>query len=427
MKLLIALYILVTAFSTSYASDIYWTNQTSPTTKNLRNCFFINASTGWASGDSGIIIKTTNSGSNWNIQPTNINYEIKSIFFINNNTGWALAWVLNPHSSEYPGTMILRTSDGGNSWNNYMFSDTNTYLNVVYFLNLQNGFLGGNQNFILYTLNGGSTWLPASDSLNLIGFPVLEISFLNSTTGYACGGFRDLAGIVWKTTDTGLNWRPSILGPDALNDMYIPSEDTVFAVSGDFKFGASYYETINNGHSWTNYNLGYVGSITSIAFRTKKEGWMTIGYQQKLFLSTDFGNEWTIMDPPDNSQLFDIEFADSLNGWTVGEHGVIYKYNSLVNIEPPGYAVVNDFALYQNFPNPFNPKTIINYQCSISNYVTLKVFDALGNTIATLVNEKQKPGSYSVEFDANDLSSGIYYYTLSSGNYSVTKKMAVIK
>jgi hypothetical protein len=94
-----------------------------------------------------------------------------------------------------------------------------------------------------------------------------------------------------------------------------------------------------------------------------------------------------------------------------------------------------NFSLSQNYPNPFNPLTKINYavpqpisyQLSTQQNVILKVFDVLGREITTLVNEAKQPGNYEVIFDASNLSSGIYYYKITSGNFAKTKKMVVLK
>ncbi|MFI5407468.1 MAG: T9SS type A sorting domain-containing protein, partial [Nitrososphaerales archaeon] len=86
-----------------------------------------------------------------------------------------------------------------------------------------------------------------------------------------------------------------------------------------------------------------------------------------------------------------------------------------------------EFALFQNYPNPFNPVTSIQYVVSSSQFVTLKVFDVLGNEIATLVNEEKHPGIFEVEFDGMELPSGIYFYKLKAGNFIETKKMILIK
>lgn len=95
-----------------------------------------------------------------------------------------------------------------------------------------------------------------------------------------------------------------------------------------------------------------------------------------------------------------------------------------VNDESAG---VNDFSLEQNFPNPFNPSTRINYQIAKDNFVTLKVYDIIGNEVAALVNNQQPAGKYSVDFNSANLPSGVYLYRLQAGNYIQTRKMTLIK
>jgi hypothetical protein len=85
------------------------------------------------------------------------------------------------------------------------------------------------------------------------------------------------------------------------------------------------------------------------------------------------------------------------------------------------------FSLEQNYPNPFNPITLINYSIKKSGFVLLKIYDVLGNEVADLVNGNKSAGYYSVEFNAAYLPSGIYFYTLTSGNYSATKKFLLLK
>lgn len=91
--------------------------------------------------------------------------------------------------------------------------------------------------------------------------------------------------------------------------------------------------------------------------------------------------------------------------------------------------IKNDFKLFQNYPNPFNPKTIITYKISDACKVELKIYDVLGNEIATLINEYKLPGTYRIEFSASkyQLSSGVYFYQLRAGNKIETKKMLFIK
>jgi len=88
---------------------------------------------------------------------------------------------------------------------------------------------------------------------------------------------------------------------------------------------------------------------------------------------------------------------------------------------------ITTYYIHQNFPNPFNPTTTIKYQIPEISFVTLKVYDVLGNEITTLVSDEKSAGYYEVEFNASSLSSGIYFYRLQAGNYAETKKMILIK
>jgi hypothetical protein len=88
---------------------------------------------------------------------------------------------------------------------------------------------------------------------------------------------------------------------------------------------------------------------------------------------------------------------------------------------------IESFELNQNYPNPFNPVTVINYQLAVNSHVSLKVFDVLGNEVATLVNEKKDAGNYSVKFDGIKLSTGIYFACLQRGDRMQIKKMSLIK
>jgi hypothetical protein len=108
---------------------------------------------------------------------------------------------------------------------------------------------------------------------------------------------------------------------------------------------------------------------------------------------------------------------------------------SIVNIADESVALPTEFILNQNYPNPFNPTTSIQYAISNTQFVSLKVYDILGNEIATLVSEEKPAGSYEVNFDANGLSSGVYFYQLRAGDpesssgqgFVETKKMVLQK
>lgn len=89
--------------------------------------------------------------------------------------------------------------------------------------------------------------------------------------------------------------------------------------------------------------------------------------------------------------------------------------------------IPKDYSLNQNYPNPFNPSTIISYSIPVDDFVNLKVYDALGREVAVLDNGYKSAGSYTYNFDANNLSSGLYFYTIRSGKFVETKKMLLIR
>ncbi|WP_369695749.1 T9SS type A sorting domain-containing protein, partial [Ignavibacterium album] len=110
----------------------------------------------------------------------------------------------------------------------------------------------------------------------------------------------------------------------------------------------------------------------------------------------------------------------------------IIRYDMVDGIAPDKLAmsnteIITEYKLEQNYPNPFNPTTVISWQSPKGSHQTLKVYDILGNEVATLVDEYKESGRYKVEFDASKLASGVYIYRFSAGNYVDVKKMIVVK
>lgn len=118
--------------------------------------------------------------------------------------------------------------------------------------------------------------------------------------------------------------------------------------------------------------------------------------------------------------------AHNIAGW--GEFSDIWKFNSMT-VDVKDETIPTTTELFQNYPNPFNPSTVINYQLPEEGFATLKIFDLLGREIIILVNEYKTPGKYSVEFltDGLPISSGIYIYTLSIGEWNLSRKMILLK
>jgi len=163
-----------------------------------------------------------------------------------------------------------------------------------------------------------------------------------------------------------------------------------------------------------------------------------------ILYTSDKGVNWDYPMIPPYGYFRSIDFVSETTGWIVGVGGVILKTTNggVTFIEDEIYASQPEgFYLSQNYPNPFNPITNIKFTIPQSplpggdgrgGLVTLKVYDVLGNAIATLVNEVISVGEYEVEFNSQsgfvrNLPSGIYFYQLRAGDYIETKKMVLLK
>ena len=117
-----------------------------------------------------------------------------------------------------------------------------------------------------------------------------------------------------------------------------------------------------------------------------------------------------------------INKKDTIEFMITSSDGIMMMKSFIFNFTPP-----KEFKLEQNFPNPFNPSTTIQYQLPTESKVTLKVYDILGSEVITLVNEEQEAGYKEVKFNASNFASGMYVYRLTTGNFVSTKKMMVLK
>ncbi len=131
---------------------------------------------------------------------------------------------------------------------------------------------------------------------------------------------------------------------------------------------------------------------------------------------------------------FGMLYQDQSEGWTLTFllrgciiNGIAYGDTSFtVGIEDESI-ITHNFSLYQNYPNPFNPTTTIEYELKEYSFISLKVYDLLGNEISTLVNEEKYPGKYSINFNGSNLASGVYFYKLLIGGNSQIRKMILLR
>ncbi|HEY5533393.1 MAG TPA: T9SS type A sorting domain-containing protein [Ignavibacteria bacterium] len=427
-----------------------WIQVNSGVTSNLNIVFFPATETGnfgYAAGDNGVILKTTNAGINWVSVSPNQNINFKTIYFLDYSNGWASGW---GNDSVY----IYHTTNAGINWSKqFVGYDYYNEPQCSFFVNANNGYIGGkkrnsviNSGFDMLTTNGGLNW---SKENHLMG--ILSVNFPTALTGWR-GVFYNFCGSnngeLQRTTDGGCNWEMLDHWDDAyFYAMNFVDQNTGVAV-GYYNGGNPTYtyvdRTTNRGLYWFQATYQSISVINSVYLIGADKGWMC-GTEGLIRKSNDGGVFWYPQNSGVTTDLKSITFTDVNTGYAVGNNGVIIKTTTggSVGINNQGN-VIKDFSLEQNYPNPFNPSTKIKFQIpsnvksETSNelfplrkggqgVVTLKVYDALGKEIVTLVNAPLQPGTYEVTFEASAHPSGIYFYTLSIGDYIDTKKMILLK
>jgi hypothetical protein len=235
---------------------------------------------------------------------------------------------------------------------------------------------------------------------------------------------------VYRTTDGGNSWSFTTLPQGTgfninlaafnANDVFVMMQQAAPTVR----------RSTDGGVTFVNPTPGLSTIPTAIAARPNTNE-LYVTTSNSILKSTNGGNTWeTEAIPPNITGLNFLIFANARHGWACGANGMIVKYQPAaplsvapnVSSEKP-----SSFKLAQNYPNPFNPATTITYQLPTFSDVKLEVFDVLGRKVASLVNATQPAGTYSVNFNASHLASGIYFYRLQAGSFVETKKMMLVK
>ena len=202
---------------------------------------------------------------------------------------------------------------------------------------------------------------------------------------------------------------------------------TKFDIESDYDYGQVKVST-NNGTSWIPLNGNYTqpGVSPQPVGQPVYDGSISNWVKEEISLSNYLSSQVKFQ--------FQLKTDGGVrrDGWYLDDIGVFY-YTIPTDVSNNTEKVYK-FSLEQNYPNPFNPSTVISYQIPVNGNVTLKVYDVLGNEVATLVNEEKPAGSYEVEFNSHsglsgigELSSGIYFYTLKVGNFVESRKMILLK
>jgi hypothetical protein len=206
-----------------------------------------------------------------------------------------------------------------------------------------------------------------------------------------------------------------------------------FAVSGTNLFAATWFGggvflSTNNGTSWTAVNAGLTDTNVA-AFAVSGTNLFAGTYLGGVFLSTNNGTSWTAV----NTGLTNYNvYALAVSGTNLfgGTDGGVWRRplsEMITSVDPAATEMPREFSLDQNYPNPFNPSTTIRYEVPRSLRVSLKVYNTLGQDVATLVNEEKPAGVYRVQFNGSALASGVYFYCFQAGDHIASRRMLVLK
>ncbi len=407
-----------------------WSPQNSGTTRLLYTCKAVSELVGWAAGANATVLRTTDGGNTWlnaNPNPGIITGDVRNMEALDANTAWV--------TTESPtSTAVYKTTDGGDSWFQ-VYSNTGGTVKGIRMLDSLNGIAIGspvsNLWNLLLTTDGGNTWQlsphrPPADFIHQAVHNSFQVSMPYIYWGTSIT-------TIYRSTDGGVTFSEHETTGAGI---YIFS---LFINAGGVGMAASteMSRSTDGGITFQPHSVPGAGNINGIQC-AGNDYWYIRG--TKIFHSTDDGINWIEeYDTPSGLSLNHLDFPDNLNecqmGWAVGYGGTIHKMtgSTVTSVndqsETPGM-----YELEQNYPNPFNPSTKITFTIagkteyySVPQFVSLKVYDILGNEVATLVNEEKQPGTYEVQFDAFDLTSGVYIYRLKSGSFIQSKKMLMIK
>jgi photosystem II stability/assembly factor-like uncharacterized protein len=274
---------------------------------------------------------------------------------------------------------------------------------------------------IYKTANSGNSWLKLPDTTHYSDGPVAVIAIdpKNSNTIYMGAGSNPA---VLKSTDGGESWKLTglVTSGYGINEIKLLNSQTIYAA-----VDTTLMRSMDGGDSWIQIgpNIGFCAvsginplDITDIYFASCQGIWKT----------SDGGNSWHQF----NSGLTDMSaytLVRSNSKLYVGTNHGVFGTDITASIGDDIKLVPSEVTLYQNYPDPFNPVTHFQFTIHNLQFVSLKVFDVLGNEVATLVNGAKPPGSYEAKWDASDMASGVYLYRLQAGRFSQTKKMLLLR
>ena len=336
---------------------------------------------------------------------------------------------------------VFRSTDNGTSWIPVNAGITNTFVNslVVSGTNIFAGTLGG----IFLSTDNGNNWSSVINGLTS------QQVYAFATTPYSGGGDYIIAGTassdtypggVYITSDNGSSW-------SAISSGLTNTNIRCLGISPDGNNGPTLFAGTYGGGMWQR-SLSEITPVELTSFTAIPSGnninlkWTTAtetnnkGFEVERSWKSEVGSQkWkgigfvsgfgTTTEPKSYSYTDnDIKSGAYLYRLKQTDFDGSFQYSNIVEVD---FNAPSEFALSQNYPNPFNPTTQIEYIIPSDGFVSLKVYNTLGQQVADLVDGFMKAGNHQVTFDGSKISSGVYYYRIDADNSILIKKMMLIK
>ncbi len=403
--------------------------------------YFFDEKYGWAILNNNALYSTTNGGSYWgNI--FKFNFRVRTFLFTSPTDGWLIR---EPFQSDP--SQLYSTTDGGKTWNEVKIFPNHFFSNI-FFLNKSTSLLFtqplNKMGKIFRTTDSWNSSVNVFESTNDV--PGRKIFFVDPQNGWVLGEL-----MIIRTKDSGITWDILPLRANPISGMgatrfegiqMFNKTSGILAMSTEIEVPyGSLYLTEDEGVNWKRYggSTTFRFGITNLYFTNKDTGWVfSAGSGGIICYTTNAAARWDTLQTGINNFVF----VSKNKSWGHGGDKIYFSNDGwktrqlqlLTNVEEE-YLLPENFSLSQNYPNPFNPTTKIKFSIPAVEtrrgeslqHVTLKVFNILGNEIATLVNEEKLPGNYEVTVNGNNLASGVYFYRLTTKNIILSKKMILIK
>jgi len=341
---------------------------------------------------------------------------------------------------------IGRSDDGGNFFN-YIADGldlSRTNWSSPYMLDIQTPSTVYFGSYLLHkSTNKGENWAIISPDLTkgpngrLGTLTCMSNAVLPSTARVIYTGADD--GRVMVTTNSGTNWTDITAGlpvryvTDVVADKRNPA--TAYVTLSGFNMdnrNTHIFRTTNYGTNWINITGNLLNvPANSLIIDYNRDSVLFVGTDAGVFFSRNLGVSWgQVGTGLPNAPVFDLIYHQPTYKLVAATHGRSMFEVDVQNLPlsvSSSSEIVSNFILKQNYPNPFNPETNISFELKTKSFITLKVFNIIGNEVAVLMNENKHAGSYNVKFNAASLPSGTYFYKLQSENFTDVKKMMLIK